>query len=271
MSNDSSNGKPDLDKVVTRRFGFKKRPAPGFGHPARIILTLLLIFVSSQIAAALITQGGLSLAGKNIDDIFESAAAQFVFILIAEAIAVYLVFWVLRRRGIGLRSIGLGRVPGWKDLLSGFSAFVIFYIILAFVFALAIAFFPELQSKLSEPQEIGFNALNSSLDKILAFTALVILAPIGEEIMVRGYLFSGLRSHWKFLPAAVVTGIVFGAAHLQPENPGALVWGAALSTFILSFVLAYLRERTGALYSGMLVHGMNNAVAFTVYFTALSF
>lgn len=271
MSNDSSRGKSGSDKAPAKRFGFRKRLGIGFGHPVRIILTLLFIFISSQIAAAVITQSGLSLSGRNIDDIFESAAAQFIFILLAEAMAVYLVFWVLRRRGLKFESIGLGRSPLRSDLVSGFLAFLIFYVILAVVFAMVVALFPEAQTKLNEPQEIGFNALNSSLDKILAFTALVILAPIGEEIMVRGYLFSGLRSHWNFLPAAIVTGVVFGAAHLQPENPGALVWGAALSTFVLSFVLAYLRERTGALYSSVLVHGMNNAVAFTVYFTTLSF
>lgn len=247
------------------------RRRTGFGHPGLVILTVLFIFISSQVIAAIVTQALLSIFGIQVEDIFSSAAAQFMFILIAEVLAVWLVFWILSRRGLNAASIGLGRRPVWSDLSKGIGAFVIFYIILAALFAMLVALVPEVQSKLDEPQEIGFNALNSNLDKLLAFVSLVILAPIGEEIMVRGYLFSGLRSRWKFIPSAVITGLVFGAAHLQPENPGALVWGAALSTFILSLVLVYLREKTGALYSGILVHGLNNAVAFTVYFTAVGF
>lgn len=263
----SKEEKPQHDK----RWGFKARKPAGFGHPILIIATLLLIFILSQIVAAIITQGILSIFGKSIDDIFDSASAQFIFIFIAEVLAVGAVLWVIRRRGLRIKAIGLGRWPRWGDLGNGLLAFIIFYIILIGLFALLVALVPEIQTKLDEPQEIGFNALGSNLDKLLAFISLVILAPIGEEILVRGYLFSALRSLWRFLPAALTTGLVFGAAHLQPENPGALVWGAALSTFVLSMVLVYLRERTGALYSGMLVHSLNNGVAFTVYFTATTF
>jgi membrane protease YdiL (CAAX protease family) len=42
------------------------------------------------------------------------------------------------------------------------------------------------------------------------------------------------------------------------------MWAAAFDTFILSVVLVYLREKTGALYAGMLVHMLNNLLAFFV-------
>lgn len=270
MLNASSDSE-QKPKNHKRKLRFSNPKVAGFGHPVLIILTLLLIFISSQILAVIFTQASLSLFGKNIEDIFDSASAQFIYIFMAQLIAIWLVLWVIKRRKLGLASIGLGRRPRWGDLGTGIGAFVIFYIILALLFSLLVSLVPDLQPKLNEPQEIGFNKLGSHLDKVLAFTALALLAPIGEEVLVRGYLFSGLRSHWKFFPSAIITGLVFGAAHLQPENAGALVWGAAVSTFVLSLMLVFLRERTGALYSGMLVHGLNNAVAFTVYFTAVSF
>lgn len=265
MSRDSS----EADQGAKLRLK-NKRNRDGFGHPLLVIVSLIFIFISSQVLAAVITQIILSVSGREID-IFQSTTAQFLFILIAEALAVWAVFWLLRRRGLGFSSIGLGRRPRWGDLGSALLVFLVFYILLAVLFALLVALAPDIKPKLDEPQQIGFTSINSIIDKLMAFTALVILAPIGEEIMVRGYLFSGLRRHWHFLPSAIVTGLVFGAAHLQPENPGALVWGAALSTFILSFALVYLREKTGALYASILVHSLNNAIAFTVYFTAAGF
>lgn len=254
MSTDSSEAAP-----------LKSR---GFGKPWLIISTVVLLFLASQIAAAIITEILFNLSGKQVDDIYQSTAAQFIFILIAEALVVAAVVWLVRRRGLGLASIGLGRRPQWKDLTYAAAVFIVFFIFLAVLFAVLQALVPEIQSKLEEPQEIGFEGIKSRLDMILAFSSLVILAPVGEEVLVRGYLFSGLRRYWHFLPAAVVTGIIFGAAHLQPGG-GALVWGAALSTFVLSLALVYLREKTGALYASILVHSLNNSVAFIVYFTSV--
>jgi membrane protease YdiL (CAAX protease family) len=82
---------------------------------------------------------------------------------------------------------------------------------------------------------------------------------------VRGYLYSGLRSKLKYLPALLITSLLFGAAHLS-ENDSGLLWSGALDTFLLSVVLVYLRENTGALYAGMLVHMANNVIAFSVHF-----
>jgi uncharacterized protein len=84
--------------------------------------------------------------------------------------------------------------------------------------------------------------------------------------LVRGYLFSGLRMVWRFWPAVLVTSLFFGAAHLEFGSGGPLVWAAAIDTFILSAVLCFLRERTGALYAGIAVHMLNNLIAFGVHF-----
>jgi membrane protease YdiL (CAAX protease family) len=61
-----------------------------------------------------------------------------------------------------------------------------------------------------------------------------------------------------------MTSFIFGAAHLELGSGSPLVWGAAIDTFLLSVVLVYLREKTGALYAGMLVHMLNNLIAFLV-------
>ena len=39
------------------------------------------------------------------------------------------------------------------------------------------------------------------------------LAPIAEELFFRGFVFSGLRSRMTMLPAALISGLVFGLVH----------------------------------------------------------
>jgi membrane protease YdiL (CAAX protease family) len=64
----------------------------------------------------------------------------------------------------------------------------------------------------------------------------------------------------------VVTSLLFGMAHLQSGENASLIWSAALDTFVLSLILVYLRETTGALYAGVLVHSLNNLIAFIGHF-----
>lgn len=246
---------------------FKVGKAKGFGGPARVILTAFAIFIISQIVAGTIIGLYLSFNGINSRsfDLNNSPAAQFFYILIAEGLAIAGVLSVIKRRNLGPSTIGLGRKPRWMDIRRAAIGFVIFYGLLIVVGAILSFFVPDITN---QQQDVGFNSLSGSGDQLLAFVALVVLPPLGEETLVRGYLYSGLRSRLRFVPALLVTSLLFGLAHLQAGTDG-LVWAAAVDTFLLSVVLVYLRDRTGALYAGMLVHMANNLIAFSVHFHTL--
>lgn len=80
----------------------------------------------------------------------------------------------------------------------------------------------------------------------------VIVAPVVEELCFRGLGFSLLRRFgaWQ---AIVAVGVAFALWHGLLEGlPILFVFGAAL---------AWLRERTGSVYPGMLAHGLFNALA----------
>jgi membrane protease YdiL (CAAX protease family) len=141
--------------------------------------------------------------------------------------------------------------------------FAAFYGLLIIAGVIINAFAPNVNN---EQQNLGFNNINTSTQNLLAFISLVALPPLGEEVLVRGYLYSGLRMVWRFWPALLVTSLLFGAAHLEFGAGGPLVWAAAIDTLLLSIVLCFLRERTGALYAGMAVHLLNNLIAFGVHF-----
>lgn len=251
----------EIDKKVPAE---GKEGPGGFGGPVRVILSVLAIFLFSQFAAAFLLEmayGIIRPGSKNILD--QSAAAQFFYILLAEALAIGCVVWVLRRRTLRLGAIGFSRRIQWRDIKWTGLGFVVFYGLLIAVTAILTLLIPSFN--VNAPQDVGFNVLSTPLDQVIALIALVILPPLGEETLMRGYLYSGLRSRLKFWPAMLITSLLFGAAHLSTGVSGAL-WAAGVDTFVLSVVLVYLREKTAALYAPIMMHGLNNLVAFFAHF-----
>ena len=106
---------------------------------------------------------------------------------------------------------------------------------------------------------------------MLVFISLVLLPPVVEEIVARGFLYTGLRSKLPKIVAALITSALFAAAHLQWGSGAPLLWVAALDTFTLSLVLVYLREKTGGLAASMGVHMLKNGLAFVVLFDITRF
>lgn len=82
-------------------------------------------------------------------------------------------------------------------------------------------------------------------------------APVVEETMFRGLLFHHLRTRWAWLPAALLTSVVFAALH--PQGVAAL---PALTTIAL--VMAALRAWRGSLIAPVTAHALNNGVVLVV-------
>jgi membrane protease YdiL (CAAX protease family) len=88
----------------------------------------------------------------------------------------------------------------------------------------------------------------------LALTAIVIVvvAPFAEELFFRGALTGALANRLgAFTP--LVSGAIFGAAHLEPRAFPAL--------FVLGALLGWLYMRTRSLLPGVAVHAANNLLA----------
>lgn len=244
-----------------------KREHKDLGSPLRLIFNTVAIFLLSQIAAFFIVDLGLALlhpasGAKNLFD--QSVIAQFFFVLLAEGLAFLLVLRILKLRRLPLSFIGFGRKPAFPDIWKGLGGFAAFYGLLIIIMLVVSFLMPSLN--LEQQQDIGFKNIVSPSDNLFALLALVILPPLGEETLMRGYLYSGLRARWRFLPALLVTSLLFGIAHLEFGGSAPLLWAAGIDTFILSVVLVYLRETTGALYAGILVHMLNNLAAFVIKF-----
>jgi membrane protease YdiL (CAAX protease family) len=117
-----------------------------------------------------------------------------------------------------------------------------------------------------QSQQVGFDSASGGGPLTLVFLGLVVLPALTEEILVRGFLFGGLRNKLPFVSSALITSGLFGMAHLQLGNGSSPLWIAAVDTFILSLVLVWLREKTGNIWAGVIVHMAKNSIAFLSLF-----
>jgi membrane protease YdiL (CAAX protease family) len=84
-----------------------------------------------------------------------------------------------------------------------------------------------------------------------------VVAPVCEEFLFRGFIFTALRNWSGTFPAAVITGLVFGGVHVGSAPALDLVPLAGLG-----FGLCLLYRRSGSLYPGIVAHSLNNSIAF---------
>jgi len=152
--------------------------------------------------------------------------------------------------------IGWHRLPRWGDILLTPASLVIYFILSALTIFVISKVFPNFD--INQAQNIGFDNLNTQIDYILAFVSLVIIAPIAEETLFRGYLYGKLRQHVPIWLAVVVVSVTFGALHGS--------WNVAIDTFVLSIILCILREMTGGLWAPLLLHMTKNGIAFYFLF-----
>ena len=192
-----------------------------------------------------------------------TVGAQFWYVLFAEAVTVGCVWWFLRSQNKSMRLIGW-RWPRWPDFAKAIAGYFVYLVIFLIVAAVAIQLIPALNA--DQKQQLGFDNPAGTISLVLTFISLVVLPPIAEETLFRGLVYTGMRSKLRFIPAAILTSLIFSSAHLQLGSGAPPLWTAALDTFILSLVLCYLREKTGSLWAGIFVHAGKNSVAFWVLY-----
>lgn len=236
-------------------------------NPWWAVLFIAVIFYGSQLFSGTIVSL-YALARHWSDDriadwLESSVTAQFAYILIAEAFVIGAIYLFLRLYKLGFASIGLRR-PRWSDLVYGLAA-VPFYILFYFLTVAVVSYFvPGLD--IDQEQQLGFNNVHGGLQLTLTFISLVILPPLTEEIMVRGFLYGSLKKAMPIVGAVLATSAIFAVAHLPEGGAAGPLYIAALDTFVLSLVLIYLREKTDGLWASITLHAIKNGIAFTVLF-----
>jgi membrane protease YdiL (CAAX protease family) len=141
---------------------------------------------------------------------------------------------------VALRRVG----RGWRRIAS-VAVMVLIYAVLA---SLALASLRERHIAIDGPTDsllVGLLALNY-----------VVCAPITEELVFRGWLYTGLRRRFGFGTTLFATAFLFAAIHWEPRH--------MVLVLPLAFALGFIREQTGSIKPTILLHASYNLVIVSI-------
>jgi membrane protease YdiL (CAAX protease family) len=213
---------------------------PAWTAPLALVAGLVVAVVGAVLVDVPALALGVDVSAQHLPDglqIADTAVQDVGFVLVA------VFFARLGGRSamawqFGLRPTPLWRAVGWIIWVG--VGFVLFSLVWK-----AVAHPPE--EKVLE--QIGTGVLSAALT--------CVVAPIGEEFLFRGYIFTALRNWRGPWTSAVITGLLFGLVHLGSAPLLDLVPLA-----VLGFALCLLYRRTGSLYPCIALHSLNNSIAF---------
>ncbi len=218
---------------------------PWLGPFALVLALVLAVF------AGLIVDLPLAALGVHV-----SAAKPPGGVLIADTVlqdaifvatAVILAGWGARK--VYSWQFGLRITPLWRAVGLVVLAFVAFFVLTAVWSELIHSETDKVLEKLGAKEGAAL---------LIASAALTcVVAPICEEMLFRGFIFTALRN-WKGpWPAAVLSALIFGAVHATSAPAVNLLPLAGLG-----FALCLLYRATGSLYPCIALHALNNSIAF---------
>lgn len=246
LVNLSNRGRKSASPKERRRYQWK------------FLLLLPLWVAISYFAARFIVTIILSvlhLFGISVADMANPAVVQAVMMCIIYGLTLGITMgvpYLIKDRETNLETLGLQRLMSWTDLGLAPMAYIVYGLIIATVSGIIMSLFPDFP--INQEQDVGFSSLGSTYEYTTAFVALVVVAPLAEEALVRGYLYGKLRVHVPAYVAILATSLLFAVAHGQ--------WNVAIDTFVLGVILAGLREITGSIWAGIVLHMIKNAIAF---------
>lgn len=239
-----------------------------WGPVSSVTVTVAGFFIA-QIFAALLFIGLSSLLGWDIqvasDEMQSKPWLILTFGLATYGSYIFIIRSFLHWTGHRLKEIGLvrseSRLETFAYVVGGF---VIYFIATILVMAAVSALLPVVD--LNQRQDLGIDKNLYGTDLIPVFITLVLIPPIVEEMATRGFLYTGLKKKLNIFWAGIITSVIFGAAHLEWGGEAPLLWAAAIDTFMLSWILIYIREKTGSIYGCIGLHMLKNSVAFLSLF-----
>ena len=111
-------------------------------------------------------------------------------------------------------------------------------------------FIPDILNNINSTMSI-----DNPIALFLLFISAVPIASFAEEIMFRGYLQQILEKEWKNITKAVlISSLFFAIVHLIP------FW--LIQIYLLGMIMGYLSWRTNSIYPSMVLHAVNNTMAF---------
>ena len=162
-------------------------------------------------------------------------------------------FLALRSRN-PITVFGLRKLT-WKGTLLGLLGLVIALPVIYFSYSLALLYFGA-DTKPQPLLQFFMSPTTSISDRLLLIFTAVVVAPVSEEVIFRGYFYGVMRRYGGRWPAIILSAVLFGAIHVHPP--------ALIALAVLAVALTLVYERTGSLWAPMLMHACFNSATLVV-------
>lgn len=222
--------------------------------PVLVIISGALALLVMNVGVGLLAQLGIPLDG-------ESTLMQLLLSVMIYGLILFFLYWLagLLRRSITRVDAGI-RYLTWTDIGLALVAFVGYFLLSTLIAVTVKALVPDFPSE--QCQDVGFKQA-FGVERMMAFLALVVMAPVVEELVFRGVLYGKMRrAGLHIVPSIFITSLLFAVVHWQ--------WNVGLDVFALSVVACLLRERTQGIGASILLHMMKNGIAFYLLFVAMT-
>jgi membrane protease YdiL (CAAX protease family) len=227
----------------------------------------LIVFIFFGFASLMVVQLGFvfyvsanrHLSAVQVQRVFENSpqllvetnvlwyALLFLFLYVTLAVLRDMPFW----RSLGWRKLNAnpttGTGNGWMYFFSG-CGLAIF---------VALASYNMKDTEHLPIQEIFKNRSGAMLLMAMA----VLVAPLVEETVFRGYLYPLFAKSLGVLPGILITGVLFGLMHGSQLG---WTWRLVLLLSLVGVIFTFARARTGTVLASFLLHlGYNSMIALT--------
>jgi membrane protease YdiL (CAAX protease family) len=269
----------------------------GWGAKQAIWGAIIIYFVAQVVVAIFGAAIAMVMGKQRAASLFDDNLwLTLAFTSVSAIVMLGLIFGYLKKQKLSFKNLGFKKpkasLPGYVLLF-----WIIYMVIGAILIAIA-SLLPGFDA--DQQQDLGFKSA-AGWQLAVAFVCLVVIPPLAEEIVFRGFLYRGLSRGWNakqvitgglvvatiagllsysllvvgVLVAAVVVCVAVGkkntklAAALFTSVIFGLVhaqWNLSLDTFALSLMLIALYEKTNNLWACVGLHALKNFTAFVALF-----
>jgi membrane protease YdiL (CAAX protease family) len=219
------------------------------------LIVFALVWIGLPIALILL-MGVLSpylpLAKSFYDGLVNgNLTANFIEVLFDAIAGLGLVWFYLRRYKVGWKAVGWRGFNPWRAIGTFAAILVIFLVGVSLLLALVSFLIPSFNA--NQTQTNDFTGTVAQQHRLISIFALVIIPPIIEETVFRGFIFPAFAKKWGTWAGAIASSVLFGFAHLQAN--------VSVYTFFLGLLLCFMYVRLKSVYPGMALHMLNNYLA----------
>ena len=185
---------------------------------------------------------GIGMLSSFANHILEITSTDLPYLLTLIGLTCLVVWLVFISRGYDALSLGFSRIS-WVSTLS---LFVWLTIVGEGITAFTLAWFPE---QLVEQLLAAFTP-ESVLSWLMFLVMATLVAPIGEEIVFRGFILNSYAQIIGAHRAVWISAILFGLAHHSPPH--------VVAAFFSGLIFARFVLAGGSLWVSMIAHGLVN-------------